>query len=67
MKCVDVMMKSFKKDSGAIGVIASKVNSYFIIRLLIFDLHFQYTYVENNFILLFKDEQTTIKKIPVKQ
>ena len=40
MKCVDVMMKSFKKDSGAIGVIASKVNSYFIIRLLIFDLQF---------------------------
>ena len=67
MKYVDVMMKSFKKDSGAIGVIASKVNSYFIIRLLIFDLHFQYTYVENNFILLFKDEQTTIKKILVKQ
>ena len=30
-------------------------STYFINCLLIIDLHFQYSYVENNFILLFKD------------
>ena len=32
-----------------------KASSYFITRLLVFDLHFQYSCVENDFMLLFKD------------
>ena len=48
-------MKSFKKDCGAIGVVATRVSSYFVTRLLVSLLHFQYSYVENDFILLFKD------------
>ena len=51
MKCVAVLMKRFKKHCGAIGVVAAKVSCYFITRLLVFDLHFQCSYVENDFIL----------------
>ena len=34
-----------------------KVSNYFVIRLLVFDFHFQYIHIETDFILLFKDEQ----------
>ena len=36
-------------------VVAAKVSNYFITRLLAFNLHFQYSYVGNDFIILFKD------------
>ena len=39
----------------AIRVVTTKVSSYFSTRLLVFNLHFQYSYVENDFIFLFKD------------
>ena len=55
MECVVVLIKNFKKDCRVIRVVATKVSSYFITRLLDFNLHFQYRYVENEFILLFKD------------
>ena len=55
MKLVVVLIKSFKKDCAAIGVAAAKVSSYFPTCLLIFHLHFQNSYVENDLLLLFKD------------
>ena len=55
MECVFVLIKIFKKDCRVIRVVATKLSSYFITRLLDFNLHFQYRYVENEFILLFKD------------
>ena len=56
MKVVVVLIKSFKKDCGSIGVAAAKISSYFVTCLLIFHLHFQYSYVENGLFLLSKED-----------